>query len=398
VSRVLISIAQARQLVLDAVGALPSEPVPLGNALDRTLAADVVAAENVPPFGNSAMDGFAVQHGPSRRTLRIVGEARAGTPSAVAVGPGEAVRISTGAAMPDGADAVVPVEDLQEHDGEIVVGIALDAGHHVRSAGEDLRAGETVLPAGTRLGAAELALAIGAGASALTCARRPRVAILGTGDELREPGAPLGPGEIHNSNGMMLSALATRAGAEVVAVEHVRDDREATGAAFAAALDQADVVIASGGVSVGPHDHVKPALTALGVQETFWRVSLQPGKPTWFGTRGGQLVFGLPGNPVSSYVTFLLFARPALRALQGGVPLPRRESAALSTSVRRGGREQAMRVRLASAPGDPVLRATPNGPQGSHITSSLHDADALAFIPAGDGELTAGEPVEIERI
>jgi molybdopterin molybdotransferase len=269
-------------------------------------------------------------------------------------------------------------------------------GQHVRLAGEDLHAGSVVLTAGTVLGAGALSVAVGAGAGALSCARRPRVAILSTGDELRPPGSPLGPGEIHNSNAVMLATLAAQEGAEVVTATAVGDMREATQAALATALDDADVVVVSGGVSVGPHDHVKPALEALGVAERFWRVDLQPGKPTWFGTRGAQLVFGLPGNPVSSFVTFALFVRPALCALQGAEPLPPREQATLTEDVKRRGRTQAVRVRL-DAP-DGMLRAMPTGAQGSHVTASLAAADALAFVPAGDGVATAGTPVAIERL
>jgi molybdopterin molybdotransferase len=195
----------------------------------------------------------------------------------------------------------------------------------------------------------------------------------------------------------MLATLATGAGADVVATVHgVPDERAGTEAALAAVLADADVVVLSGGVSVGPHDHVKPALAALGVEQHFWRVDLQPGKPTWFGARDAQLVFGLPGNPVSSYVTFLLFARPALRALQGATPLPAREQATLTHDVPQRGRTQAVRVRLAAEDGS--LRATPTGAQGSHVTASLLAADALAFIAGGNGVAVAGTRVPVERI
>lgn len=342
------------------------------------------------------MDGFAVGGDASRARLRIVGEARAGLPAAVAIGAGEAIRISTGAALPEGATAVVPVEQTVERDGEVEITADVRPGQHLRGAGEDLQAGTTVLHAGRRLTPGSLAVAVGAGVGAVDVARRPRVAVLCTGDELREPGAALGPGEIHNSNAPMLAALARAAGAEVVAVERVADTLDATERAFAAALDRADVVIASGGVSVGPHDHVKPALTALGVEERFWRVALQPGKPTWFGTRGDQLVLGLPGNPVSSFVTFLLFARPALLARQGHAqPLPQRGRARLTEAPPQREREQALRVRLDDADG--VIRATPTGAQGSHITGSLAAADALLFVPGG-ATVAAGDSCEIERI
>jgi molybdopterin molybdotransferase len=392
----LLSIEAAREMVASSCAPLAAEPVPVGDAVGRVLAADVRAAADVPRFDNSAMDGFAVRSAASSGPLRLVGESRAGAPAQVALAPGEAIRISTGAPLPHGADAVLPLEQAEEADGRVTATAAVAAGQHVRRAGEDLRAGAVVLRAGSVLGPGSLSVAVGAGAGELSCARRPRVAILSTGDELRPPGAPLGPGEIHNSNAPMLAALAAGAGARVVAAAAVRDEREATEAALTAALADADVVVLSGGVSVGPHDHVKPALAALGVEQRFWRVDLQPGKPTWFGTRGAQLVFGLPGNPVSSFVTFTLFARPALRALQGAAPQPPREQALLTRDVPRRGRTQAVRVLLGSREG--VLEATPTGPQGSHVTTSLAAADALAFVGGGDGVAAAGAPVGVERI
>ena len=223
------------------------------------------------------------------------------------------------------------------------------------------------------------------------------MAVLATGDELVPPGRPLEPGQLHDSNALTLAALAELAGAEVVARRGVADRRAATAVALDDALSSADVVIVSGGVSVGPHDHVKPALAQLGVRERFWRVALQPGKPTWFGTRERTLVFGLPGNPVSAMVTFLLFARPALRALQGLAALPAREPARLAQPVKRSPvREQALRVRMDTrADGQ---WATPTGRQQSHILTSMLGADALAFVPRGEGELEAGAGVEVERI
>jgi molybdopterin molybdotransferase len=238
---------------------------------------------------------------------------------------------------------------------------------------------------------------VAAGAADLGVSRVPRVAILSTGDELRAPGEPLRPGEIHNSNGPMLMALAARSGATAAAPERLADDPSQTESGLARALEDADVVVISGGVSVGPHDHVRPALQALGVNERFWGVALQPGKPTWFGDRDGRLVFGLPGNPVSTVVTFTLFVRPALAALQGARAQARRGRARLGATVKRNPmREQALRVRLEDR--DSSVIATPNGPQGSHLVTSLLGADALAFIPSGDGELASGETVVVEYL
>ena len=396
----LLTIAEARSLVLNAVLPLASESVAIPQARDRILAADVQVAGDVPPFPCSAMDGYAVAPGPAGRTLRVVGESRAGAPSAQSLGQGQAIRISTGAAVPDSATAVIPQEDvsLKCGEGEIITRAAVHEGDNVRDRGEDMRAGSTVLPAGTLLGAAELGAAVSAGAAQLTVARRPAVHVLSTGDELKAPGEPLGPGEIHNSNAPMLVALAEHQGAACAPPIRLPDDRAATEAGLAEALEHADLVIISGGVSVGPHDHVKPALETLGVEQVFWRVALQPGKPTWFGRRGNTLVFGLPGNPVSSVVTFGLFVRPALAALQGRAEAPRLESEAILAApvARNPDREQAIRVRLERHDGR--LTASPNGPQGSHIVTSLLGADALALIAPGEGELAAGATVPLEPL
>ena len=392
----LITIAEARERVLGAARPLGTERVAIGEAAyGRVLAEDLTAVGDVPPFPCSAMDGYAIIDGESDRTLTVVGESRTGTPAAHTLTDGGAIRISTGAAIPDGATAVIPQENVEVRDGAIFTLVAVREGEHIRHAGEDMRAGETVLRTGTTLGGAELGAGVAAGAGELAVYRRPRVQVLSTGDELRAPGEPLGPGEIHNSNAPMLDALATADGAVTTTPQRLPDVRAATEAGLAGALETNDVVIVTGGVSVGPHDHVKPALAALGVEEVFWRVALQPGKPTWFGRRGSTLVFGLPGNPVSAVVTFSLFVRPALAALQGRSEARLLESeAVLGTAVRRNpDREQALRVRLERLGG--ALVATPNGAQGSHIVTSLLGADALAFVPAGVGDLEAGAAVTL---
>jgi molybdopterin molybdotransferase len=393
----LLSVERARQIVLASTTPLPVETAALGDAFGRVLARDVTAVSDVPPFDNSAMDGFAVNAGAEDQTLAIVGEARAGAPAGVTLAPRQAIRISTGARLPDGAEAVAPNEQVREADGTVTLLASAAPGQHVRRAGEDMRAGQVVLTAGDRLGAAQLAVAATAGHAALECARRPRVALVATGDELVDPGEPLGPGQIYDSNAIALTTLARLAGGVVTASRRVGDDALATEAALEAALVGADVVVVSGGVSVGPHDHVKPALQRLGAEQRFWRVALRPGKPTWFGTRERTLIFGLPGNPVSAFVTFVLFVRPALAALQGANPLATRNSALLTESVPRNrGRDEAVRVSLEHADG--TLRARPTGPQGSHVVTSLLSADALAIVPAGDGEVAAGTPVAVELL
>jgi molybdopterin molybdotransferase len=348
------------------------------------------------------MDGFAARAGPAEE-LEVVDEARAGHPAARALGPSEAIRISTGAVVPEGAEAVVPVEHasagppLDDGASERVRVPERRSGDHIRRAGEDVRSGELVIEAGTRLGPAEMAVLAALGHAETACGPRPRVAVVVTGDELVEPGTPVGPGQIRDSNAFALAAQAERAGARIVARTLVGDDPEATVSVLAEALEQADVVCVSGGVSVGAHDHVKDALARLGVAERFWGVALKPGKPTWFGVRNETLVFGLPGNPVSAMVTFHLFARPALERLAGARAPDGHALARLDAPLpRHPHRDQAVRCRLETR--SDGAHAQPTGAQGSHVLTSMLRADALAVVPAGGGELAAGERVEVELL
>jgi molybdopterin molybdotransferase len=293
---------------------------------------------------------------------------------------------------------VIPQEVVDPGNGVIRTLAAVPAGDNIRPPGEVMVRGVKVLDHGTRLGPSEIAAAIGAGLGEVDVARRPRVAILATGDELQEPGAALGPGEIHNSNGPMLAGLARHAGAAAATQGSLPDDPQATEDGLRTALQESEVVIVAGGVSVGPHDHVKPALSRLGVTESFWGVALQPGKPTWFGMLEDRLVFGLPGNPVSAAVTFSLFVAPAMAALQGAPALGSGPGhAALGAAVKQNpAREQAVRVRLEDRDGRFV--AVPNGAQGSHVITSLVGADALALIPAGPGTLDPGTVVALQPL
>ena len=395
----LISVEETRERILAATGRLPAETVPAADTLGRVLAEEVVSGLELPPFDASAMDGFALVAGPARE-LPVIGESRAGAPFAGRMGEGDAVRISTGAVVPEGADAVVPIERVEEL-GDRVSVPETTAGANVRRAGEDVHAGQTVLRVGMPIGPAELGMLASMGVEAVACARRPRLAIVATGDELRAPGEPLGPGQIHDSNAVSIGAQATLAGATVVSTANAGDDRGATTDALRTALDAADVVCVSGGVSVGPHDHVRPALAELGAEQHLWGVRLKPGKPFWFGVRDAgdvrTLVFGLPGNPVSAMVTFQLFVVPALRALQGADPSASRSTAVLDSPLELDPRrDQAVRCRLRMA--DDGWHAEPTGPQGSHVLSSMLGARGFAVVPAGEGDIPPGERVAIELL
>ncbi len=392
-------------MVLERAPRMAAEEVAIGDARGRVLAEPVDAgAEAVPGFDNSAMDGYAVRAADTARaaeespvSLRIAGESRAGHPAEAALAAGEAIAISTGAMVPDGADAVVRVEDTRAANGSVEILAAPADGLNIRRAGEDVRPGERLLEPGVTLSAAELGVLVSVGRESAICACRPRVSVRATGDELVGPGDALFPGAVRNSNTYTLPALATEAGAEIVDVAQARDTPGATREAIAAAL-ASDVVIVSGGVSVGEHDHVRPALAELGVEQVFWGVSLRPGKPTYFGVGAeGTLVFGVPGNPVSAMVTFLLFARPAIRRMLGAPDARRRASARLAEPYpKKPGRAHAIRVRLEL--GDAGWLATPTKDQGSHVLTSMLGADALAYLPADRGDFDAGESVEIELL
>jgi len=400
----LTDIDTARALVLDRVRPTGREIVALRAAEGRVLAREASSRVDVPGFDNSAMDGFAVRSadvagaGPlAPRELRVIDESRAGRPATAELGPGDAIAISTGAMLPAGADTVVRVEDTEAGGAKVAVLAAADPGANVRRAAEDVRAGDLLVGPGQRIGAAELGALAAGGIAAAECARRPRVAILLTGDELVEPDRDLGPGQIHDSNAYAVPPLATATGAEIGFVEVIGDDRGTTTRAVERGLD-GDALVVCGGVSVGEHDHVRPALEGLGVEQVFWGVALRPGKPTYFGVApGGTLVFGLPGNPVSAMVTFLLFARPALLAMQGANPAGRSVAARLRspyTKVR--GRAEAIRVRLEAGAGG--WEIAPTGPQGSHVLTSMLGADGLAFAPAELVELPAGTELRTELL
>jgi molybdopterin molybdotransferase len=404
----LLDLDSAIAKVLEAAcaaGAIAVERVPVGlGALGRVLGEDIVASSAVPAFDGSAMDGFAVrsadlaQAGTERPVrLEVVDESRAGAPAQRVLAAGQAIAISTGAVIPGGADAVIPVEDTETAGDETRFLAPAPAGAWIRRAGDDIKSGASVLRRGMRLGPAELGVAASLGYVEVSCARRPSVAVLVTGDELLDPGEEMRAGGVRDSNSLTVPALTHVAGGEVVCTSGLPDQPEATRAGIAGALEHADVMVICGGVSVGEHDHVRPALEALGANRLFWGIALKPGRPTWFGTHGNTLVFGLPGNPVSAMVTFTLLVAPALGALLGCPRHQRRARAVFDTDYPKSpGRTHAVRCRLRSE--EDGLHAVPTGAQGSHILTSMLGAEALAIIPAESTGVRAGERVTIEPL
>lgn len=389
----LPTIDEALAQVLAQAHPLEAEDVPVGRAAGRVVAEQATAVTDLPPFDSSAMDGYAVRAADTPGKLSVVGQSAAGKPAQQELGAGEAIVISTGAVVPAGADAVVPVERTS---GDVEVeGVA--PGENIRPRGGDARTGDVVVEPGDVLRPAQLGALAAAGVATLRCTRRPRVAVLATGTELRAPGEPLAFGEIYESNTVLLAAQLESAGAEVTVLDAVSDDVGATRAAIERGLDH-DVLVTSGGVSVGPHDLVRGALADLGAEEVFWRVAVKPGKPIAFAVREATLVFGLPGNPVSSLVGFELFVRPALLALQGAhAPGPAYLPGLLGASVRRtAGRDELVRARSSIEGGAVVL--TPLTGQESHMIVRSAAASALVLVPRGDGELTEGAQVSYLRI
>jgi molybdopterin molybdotransferase len=389
----LLSIDAAIDAVLAEVERLPGERVELLDALGRAIVDDVVSAEQVPAFDNSAMDGYALRFddlAAGRTNFRVVAEIPAGRYVAEPVRPGEAVKIMTGAPLPPGVDSVVPVELTSQEGERLTVHEGVERGEHVRAAGEDVGVGDVLLPRGTVLGPAEIGLLASVGVGDVGVARRPRVGILATGSELVRLGELVGPGQIRNSNSYTAYGQVLAAGGEPVLLGIARDDLDETRALVASALEL-DVVLTSGGVSVGEFDFVKQVQEELGVERRFWGVATKPGKPLAFGVRGRSLVFGVPGNPVAAMVSFELYIRPALLALQGRHDLYRPYvTAASAEPVRRTKeRTEARRCRLERRAGDWVFTTT--GPQGSGILRSMALADGLAFVPAGNPDGDAGE-------
>jgi molybdopterin molybdotransferase len=384
-----IAVSDALAAVLDRARALPVEETELEAASGRVLAGPVRSAIDLPPFPSSSMDGYAVRAADTPGTLRVVGKVAAGRPETRAVLEGEAIDISTGGVVPDGADAVVPVERVVVRAGTVAVEAAVVQGDNVRLPGGDVTAGAAVLEPGAILTPARLAALAACGVERVPTCRRPHVVVLATGSELRRPGETLAAGQIYESNGIMIGAVAAESGARVERLAAAEDTEEALELALTRAL-AADVVVTSGGVSVGPHDLVRRVAARLGVEEVFWGVAMRPGKPLAFGVRDRTLVFGLPGNPVSSLVGCLLFVRPALLALQGHPsPAPPFRPGILARELRpRPERDDYVRARLAWDDEGPLL--DPITGQESHMIVRTTAADAIVHVPRGTQVVPAG--------
>ena len=395
----MIPLEEARGYILDVCPPLPHRSLPLLEAAGCVLGEDVVAGEDVPPFANTAMDGYAVRAADTASPpvrLKVVGTLAAGSAPTTEVRAGQAVRIMTGAPIPPGADAVVMVERTQSENrgATVVVEVVVEPGQHVREAGEDLRAGDAVFGPGTVLSPGHLGVLASLGREAVEVVPRARVGVLSTGDELVAGSGPLRPGQIRDSNRPTLLALVAAAGCDAVDLGLVGDDEDALVAAVESGVAACDALVTSGGVSVGDFDYVKAVLDRLG-QMNWWQVAIRPAKPLAFGMIGSVPVFGLPGNPVSSMVSFELFARPALRQMMGHTVLDRpRVTALAEEDLRRRPDGKLHLVRVVATSGeDGRWHVRSAGGQASHLLHAMARANALALLPDGDG-VAAGDSVE----
>ena len=394
----LLDVDVARERVLERVAPSEAVEVPLDEAIGLVTAEDVTAPHPMPRFDNSAMDGYALRSadaGTPLSKLKLAGEIRAGDHSEARVEAGTTVKIMTGAAIPPGADAVIEVEETSEMDGEVEVRASVAAGRNVRPAGDDFAEGALLIGRGVEIGPGEAALLASIGETPVAVHRRPRVAVLITGDELVDPDREPGPGQIRDSNSIALRTLVNENGGELVMLERVSDTLQHHVDAFERAAETSDVIVSSGGVAVGDFDFVKDAVERLGAIE-LWRVAMQPGKPVVLGDVRGVPFLGLPGNPVSVHVSFEQFVRPALRKMRGCSSLMRPTvTATLVEELRkRPGRLHFVRVRLSR--GDDGWVATPTGAQGSHVQTSLIDCHGVARFGKAEESLPAGSEVVVE--
>ncbi len=389
----LISVEHALAELLADARLLPSEHCELGQLCGRILRQEVVAQIDVPPLDNSAMDGYAIRHADAGQSIIPISQRIPAGSLSRPLAPGSAARIFTGAPIPAGADTVVMQEDCEVLDGGIRINEAPRLGQHIRPRGQDIACGSTQFRGGERLGAAEVGLLASLGLAEVAVSRKPRVALLSTGDELVEPGQPLPEGQIYNSNRAMLTALLVAAGCEVRDCGIVEDTADATRRALADAAQHCDLILSTGGVSAGEEDHVKAQVEVLG-ELKLWKLAIKPGKPLAYGRIGEAAFFGLPGNPSSGFVTFLILVKPYIRKMQGAANLrsqPWPVTAGFDW-LKAGSRQEYLRVRVSASGGGMFAELHPN--QSSGVLASAVWANALAVVPAGN-TLKKGDTVDV---
>lgn len=397
----LLTVEEAQAAVLEHIETIGVERVSLSEALGRVLADHILAPGDNPPWDNSAMDGFALRHGDIAAAsgtapvaLTVIEDIPAGRVGEKTVGPGQASRIMTGAPVPDGADTVIPVEDTRSTADRVEILDASPPGSHIRQRGEDMKEGEILIETRTECGPGEIGVMAAAQRTFVPVYRAPTVAVLSTGDELVEIDQPLGPGKIVNSNSAALAALVSACGARPVVLPIALDDEDSIGASVESAL-RSDFVISSGGVSVGDYDYVKKVLDDMGAEEVLWRVAMKPGKPLYFATVSGTPYFGLPGNPVSSMMSFLQFVRPAIRKASGyasrRLTLPETRARMLHEVYNRGDRRRYLRAHLRLDEAGSLQADTSHREQGSHVLTSMLGVDGLVVLEpeerAGTGDI-----------
>ena len=398
----MISLQKAKSIINNNIFNLQSERVYLTLAGNRVLGQDVVASFPSPQFDNSAMDGFAVRSRDTKGaspenpiTLTMVSISSAGTPSNLSLSPGECIQCMTGAKIPDGADAIIMVEDSSgfSDSGTVQIMIETFAGKHIRKMGEEIKEGETLIQKGTTATPSEIGTCATFGYGELVVSKKPKIAIFGTGDELIEPGKNLGEGQIYNSNLYVFKELVDRAGGEVVMQDVIKDDKDSLREFLSRALETCDVIISSGGVSMGRYDYVRDVFIELGVLEHFWKVAQKPGKPLFFGTGNSTLIFGLPGNPVSSYIGFMEWVWPVLETMMG-----KKESKKVTGILKKPFPREKVKYRFLF--GDAWIEkgqlvCQPSTKVGSHMLSSSLESNCILGCDPGDGKLQSGEEIHI---
>ncbi|MBT3217226.1 MAG: molybdopterin molybdotransferase MoeA [Candidatus Marinimicrobia bacterium] len=398
----MIPFHEAKSIINEHLFTLESELIPFHEAGGRVLAQDIIASFSSPQFDNSAMDGFAIKSADTKGarqkksvTLTLVGISSAGTPSDITLNSGECIQCMTGAKIPNGADAVIMVEDTSGFSNDDSVRFTIEAtpGKHIRKKGEEINEGEILIQKGTPITPSEIGTCATFGYANLSVFKKPKIAIFGAGDELVEPGEPLGEGQIYNSNLYVFSELVNRAGADIILQNVIKDDKESLRLFLSEALDTCDIIISSGGVSMGRYDYVREVFMELGVEEHFWKVAQKPGKPLFFGTGNSTLIFGLPGNPVSAYIGFMEWVWPVLESMMG-----KKESEKVKGILKKPFPREKMKYRFLFGNAwieDGQLVCQPSTKTGSHMLSSSLIANCILSSEPGESSLQVDEKINV---